>query len=71
MPIIENEDGTKTIIRDNHVIGIYGQANGRWAGITLLGQMYWADDEDDIYDQLTERNDGSEADFSKRAGADK
>lgn len=54
--LIENEDGTKTITCDNRVIGIYGQANGRWTGIKLDGRMFWGDTETDVYDQLVGAN---------------
>jgi len=51
--LIENEDGTKTITCDNRVIGIYGEANGRWAGIKLDGSMVWGDSELEVYNKLT------------------
>jgi lipid-binding SYLF domain-containing protein len=51
--LIENEDGTKTITCDNRVIGIYGETNGRWAGIKLDGSMVWGDSELEVYNKLT------------------
>lgn len=50
--LIENEDGTKTMIHNDHVVGIYGEANGRWAAIALTGQMFWGDSELEVYAQL-------------------
>lgn len=50
--LIENEDGTKTIICDDHVVGIYGESSGRWAGIKLNGEMFWGETEVEVYNQL-------------------
>jgi hypothetical protein len=50
--LIENEDGTKTITCDDHVVGVYGQINGRWAGIKLDGTMMWGESEREVYNKL-------------------
>jgi hypothetical protein len=50
--LIENEDGTKTITCDDHVVGIYGETSGRWAGIKLNGDMFWGNSEVEVYNQL-------------------
>jgi hypothetical protein len=50
--LIENEDGTKTVTYNDHVVGIYAESNGRWTAITLTGQMFWGDSELEVYNQL-------------------
>jgi hypothetical protein len=50
--LIENEDGTKTIVCDDRVVGIYGHTNGLWTGIKLDGSMFWDTSEVGIYNQL-------------------
>lgn len=52
--LIQNGDDTKTITRDNRVVGIYAEVRGRWIGVRPNGSMFWSDSDADIYDQLVE-----------------